>query len=243
VAGKMNRTLEILSSVVVTVAAALLIWTQFENRWSRPAKDNKVQDVRNLTIDASLVTHTRGRGGVALVEFTDYECPFCARHTRDTVPLIEADLLKSDKIRHVVFNFPLEPIHPTSRRASEAAECAARQGRYWQMHDRLFGPSKPEAQLRQLAEGLRLNEAAFSRCLAGEATDAITAQIAEGRRLKVTSTPTFFVGIVQADNSIKLMKRISGAVPFTHFQKAISDVSTMKQDQHSRLGAGVANGS
>src|SRR5687768_2217706 len=75
---------------------------------------------------------------VVVVEFTDYQCPFCARHVRDTMPQIEAEYVKTGKVRYVTREFPLEAIHPQAFKASEAALCAGDQGKYWEMHVRLF---------------------------------------------------------------------------------------------------------
>ena len=232
--GKMKKTLDVLSTILVTLAAALLIWTQVEGRWMGSARRPQVQDVKGLKIEASYIRHTRGTGTVAVVEFSDYECPFCAQHTRKTAPNIEKSLVDTGAVRHIVFNFPLERIHPRARKAAEAAECSARQGQYWPMHERLFGGSEnlSEQELMQFADTLELDRTAFSRCLAGQAADAITSDVAEGRRLGISSTPTFFVGMVQGDGSIALAKRLNGAVPFEDFQKAVDAVRAMKADLH-----------
>lgn len=68
---------DVISSVIVAAAAGLLLWTQVEQRWLKPAEQPKSQDVTGLTIPANKVRHTRGTGTVALVEFTDYQCPYC----------------------------------------------------------------------------------------------------------------------------------------------------------------------
>ena len=138
--GKTKNAFEMFSTALVTLAAALLLWAQVESRWLRPGGRPQPQDVTGLTINAGQVRHSKGAGAIALVEFTDYECPFCAQHTRDTAPSIDRTLVDTGRMRHVLFNFPLERLHPAARKASEAAECASRQGRFWEMHERLFNP-------------------------------------------------------------------------------------------------------
>jgi protein-disulfide isomerase len=217
----------------VTLAAALLLWTQAENRWLRPTPRPQPIDVIGLTIDPSQVRHAKGSGAVVIVEFTDYECPFCAQHTRKTGPNIEKRLVETGIARHVVFNFPLERIHPRARKAAEAAECAARQGHYWEMHERLFSSDAlSEQELMQFADALGLERTAFARCLAGEAAGTITADLAEGRRLGVDSTPTFFVGALQADGSIRLAKRLNGAMPFEDFQRVVEAIKRTRPETH-----------
>ncbi len=75
---------------------------------------------------------------VVLVEFTDYQCPFCGRYVHDAYAQIEAEYIKTGKLRYVIREFPLESIHPQAFKAAEAALCAGDQGKYWEMHDRLF---------------------------------------------------------------------------------------------------------
>lgn len=228
----MAKAFELFSTSLVTLAAGLLLWTQLESRWPQPRSSSlptAVSDVTGLTIDANRVRHTRGTGPVALVEFTDYECPFCQKHTRETFPLIRAKLLETGKIRHVVLNFPLERIHRGARKAAHAAECADQQGRYWEMHELLSTGTTlgEQPHLDGFAQGLKLNMAEFRSCMSGEAGGSIARDLVEGERLGVGSTPTFFIGVVQPDGSIQLAKRFVGARPFGDFEEAIATVSRM----------------
>ena len=75
---------------------------------------------------------------ITLVEFSDYQCPFCARHVRDTAALIEKQYVATGKVRHVFLDYPIDSLHPLAFKAAEAAFCAGEQGKYWEMHDRLF---------------------------------------------------------------------------------------------------------
>jgi protein-disulfide isomerase len=101
-------------------------------------------------------------------------------------------------------------------KASEAAECASKQGRFWEMHERLFANSatlSPDGFVRH-AESIGLDGDAFSECLEHRQTlEKIRDDQAEGRRLGVTGTPAFFLGMVRADGGIDLVRRIRGSVP------------------------------
>ena len=94
---------------------------------------------------------------VVLVEFSDFQCPFCARFSRDTIPQVQTDYVDTGKIKYVFADFPLETIHPYAFKAAEAAGCAGEQGEFWKMHDHLFANQKalkPE-DLSQYAETTR----------------------------------------------------------------------------------------
>ncbi len=102
---------------------------------------------------------------VTVVEFTDYQCPFCARHYQLTYPRLFQEY--GDRIQYVVRNFPIVQNHPHAAKAAEAAECAFVQGRFWQYHDRLFENSSglDNESLERYARDLGLDSSRFDRCL------------------------------------------------------------------------------
>ncbi len=83
---------------------------------------------------------TRGskNAPLTMIEFSDYQCPFCKRHAEQTVPVLIKDYVAAGKVRYAFRDFPLAAIHPLATKAAEAARCAGDQGKYWEMHDRLF---------------------------------------------------------------------------------------------------------
>jgi protein-disulfide isomerase len=131
---------------------------------------------------------------ITVVEFTDYECPFCKRHTTETYPLINANY--GGEIRYVIRNFPLTSIHPHAQKAAEAAECAFDQGLFWEYHDKLFAES-PDLQvdrLKQYAGEVGLDQAAFSQCLdSGQKRQLVEADFQDAVALGLRGTPGFFV--------------------------------------------------
>ena len=135
---------------------------------------------------------------ITLVEFTDYECPFCGRHFRDTAPRILSQY--DGRIKYVVLNFPLSTIHPGAQKAALAAECAHDQGKFWEYHDMLF---------RNQAA---LDTVAFSTCLdSGAKRQQVLSDFQLGQSVGVSGTPMFFV------NGQPLL----GARPFSSFQRMI----------------------
>ncbi len=147
---------------------------------------------------------------VTVIEFSDFECPYCAR-VQSTIKSVEKTY--GDKVRLVFRHYPL-PFHKKAPKASEAAQCAADQGRFWEYHDALFEDQDDFSvpHLKKLAVGLKLDIGQFNKCLNGNRhADRVAADLAEGRRLGISGTPTFFI------NGIKLV----GAVPLRQFQKTI----------------------
>jgi protein-disulfide isomerase len=102
-----------------------------------------------------------------LIEFTDYQCPFCSRHVQQTLPQIERDYVNTGQVRYVVRDFPLESIHKDALKAAEAAHCAGEQGKYWPMHDQLFANQNALGRddLSADAGALGLDVQGIRRCL------------------------------------------------------------------------------
>ena len=215
------------------IAAGLLIWTQIESRWLRPQGRQIIQDVKGLSIKASEVRYVRGSGPVAIIEFTDYQCPFCGTYARDTAPTVDKRLIASNAVRHIVFNLPLEPLHPWARKAGEAAECAGQQGRYW------------DIMLAYLVIRRHLIRVGSTRSRSTPVGPASIRSLPLGRGSEpdhgrhrkrppfgvVYSTPTFFIGLVDSDGSIKLTKRVNGAVSFDALDNVIHMVAPLKRAQ------------
>jgi protein-disulfide isomerase len=172
---------------------------------------------------------------VTLVEFTDYQCPFCGRAYQQTYPPVVAEYVKTGKLRYVIHDYPLEQLHPNAFKAAEAARCAGDQGKYWEMHDRLFGDQKAldEKGLEASAQALGLDAAKFKQCLdTGKYKTEIQSEIAAGQKLGVTGTPTFFLGPTGADpDKFRATQKIGGAFPYTAFKKAIDDIMSPPKEK------------
>ena len=225
-----KTVLDIVSTVLVIAAAGVLLWHMY-NPTPAPGAVPQVEEVKDAKLEADIVRHVRGKGPVALVAFSDYQCPFCAKHVLENGPLIKSKLLDSGSIREVFLNFPL-PIHGFAEKAGEAAECAAKQQRFWEMHEAIFADAKALGidNLTRHAEQLKLDVAKFTKCIdSGETAAAVQRDLAEGKRLAVSGTPAFFIGLVQADGGITLRKRINGAAPFEEFEKAIKDLQPARR--------------
>jgi len=160
---------------------------------------------------------------VGMIEYSEFQCPFCGVFARETLPALEREYVATNRVQLVFRQFPLEAVHSFARKAAESAECAGQQGQFWPMHDLLFRDQKQldSASLARRAKGLGLNGSQFEACLAGEAIDKIEEDIASGKSLGVGGTPTFFIGVVQADRKLKVTQRVSGAQSLGQFRAAL----------------------
>jgi protein-disulfide isomerase len=150
--------------------------------------------------------HIQGAPGAAvtLVEYGDYECPYCgAAH-----PIVkEAQARMGERLRFVFRNFPINTSHPHAEQAAEAAEAAASQGRFWQMHDILFENQKRlrDQDLSAYAEKLGLDVELFDKDLAEHVHAArVREDFMSGVRSGVNGTPTFYINGARHDGSYEL---------------------------------------
>jgi protein-disulfide isomerase len=211
-------------TIVLVAATVVAVRAYMQGRLTgpEPAQPQSAA-IDGLRLDPAAVRHVEGRAPLALVEFTDYECPFCAAFARETFPEVRRALIDTGALRYVVVNFPLTQIHASAMRAAEAAECASHQGHYWEMHDRLFA-SSPDLSYERVMEQAGqagLDRDAFVICLEGQTTNRVAADRIEGQRLGVSGTPSFFLGRVAADGTIELRRRISGPLTVEWLRREI----------------------
>jgi protein-disulfide isomerase len=150
---------------------------------------------------------------VTIVEFSDFECPFCGR-LFPTLKIVERIYL--ERVRIVYRQFPLRRIHPLAQKAAEASLCANEQGRFWEMHDSLFSDQEHLTidALKARAVTLKLDRAAFNTCLdSGKQVAAIDKDVAEGTKAGVTGTPAMFIN----------GRMLVGAQPFATIQAIIEE--------------------
>ena len=162
---------------------------------------------------------------VTVVEFTDYQCPFCSRHFRQTWPQLEQDFVRTGKAKFVLRDLPIESIHPLAFKAAEAANCAGRQGKFWEMHDVMFAnPSALDRKdLTAHAKALGLDVAGFDSCVdSGATAGKIRQDIADSHMAGARGTPIFFVGLTDSDNNqLKAVRIIRGAHSYATFKDTI----------------------
>lgn len=166
---------------------------------------------------------------LVLVEFSDYECPFCIRHFTQTMPQIERDYIATGKLRYVFMDYPIDQLHPAALKAHEAARCAGEQGRFWEMHNRLFTPAGTHGpdQLKQLASQLGLDRTAFDACLdSGRMQAAVRESVDTAMGLGADGTPQMYLAVPNGDGTVRLIRSIRGAVPYPQLKQLIDSMLT-----------------
>lgn len=163
---------------------------------------------------------------ITIVEFSDFQCPFCARFHTQTLPSILEDYIEQGKVKLVFRDFPIQSIHPNALPAAIAAECANDQNKFREMHDRLFEKQNDWNKLEtvealsmfsQYASSMQLDQKVFDSCLtSGKHISEIQKDLEDGRNYGVSGTPGFFVG----NDQIGFVE-LKGAQPFESFKKII----------------------
>jgi protein-disulfide isomerase len=161
---------------------------------------------------------------LTLIEFTDYQCPYCSRFTTNTLPEIVKTYIDSGKLRLALMDLPLEAIHAKAFKAAEATQCAREQGKFWEMHDRLFASQQQLDPWKPHAEALSLDVAKFEACLeSGRHADGVRADMALAQKAGISGTPSFVLGRTDPANPNKVtgIQLLRGAQQFNAFKTAI----------------------
>ena len=169
---------------------------------------------------------------ITIIEFSDFQCPFCARFYTETLPDLKSAYIETGVAKLVYRDFPLQNIHPNAVAAAVASECAHEQDAYWDYHDMLFenmglwgGLDSVSAieVFQTYAVDMELDTDAFDECLgSGNHISEVASDYADGVSYGVTGTPAFFVGNDQVGYVL-----ISGAQPFSVFQTAIERIQSI----------------
>lgn len=153
---------------------------------------------------------------VTMVEFGDFQCPFCRRLFQQALPRIKEQYIKTGKVRFVYRDFPLNSIHAEAQKSAEAAECANEQDKFWPYHDLLYERQDElgTANYKRWAAELGLNTAQFKECLdSGKYYDEVQKDYRDGVALGVTGTPGTFIN----------GRLVAGALPFEQFAELIEE--------------------
>jgi len=163
---------------------------------------------------------------VKLEEYSDFQCPYCARFSEDTEQAVLDSYVATGKV-YFTYHSVGEFIGPESARSAEAAYCAGDQGKFWEYHDYIMGNQRGEnagwfsdRRLTAFAEALNLDTGAFSSCLTGGTyRDMVRQELFTARDLGVQSTPTFIISYESGGQTVTDI--IKGAEPFSTFQQRL----------------------
>ena len=162
---------------------------------------------------------------VAIIEYSDYQCPFCGEFARGVFPRLDSDYVKSGKVRYYFRDLPL-PSHPQAPAAAQAARCAGEQGKYWEMHESLFAnqTALAPADLTKRAQALGLDAGKFGECISsGKFKDNIRRSMVGAERMGINGTPAFLIGVLDANGEVVRVSQVMlGAKDYDEF-KAVLD--------------------
>lgn len=163
---------------------------------------------------------------ITIIEFSDFQCPFCAKFHIQTLPKIMEEYIKEGKVKLVFRDFPIQSIHSNALLASVAAECANEQGKFKEMHDKLFenqnewnnkNTDNVIILFNQYSSEMGIEKEEFDSCLKnGKYIKEIQKDLEDGRTYGVTGTPGFFIG----NDKIGFIE-LKGAHPFENFKNII----------------------
>ena len=220
------------SAVIALAAIMLATWVTIKElpRIQSTSRLEPIINVVGQRVQPAQMLNRLGLAPIAIVEFTDYQCPFCGRFNRETFVRIRRELVETGHVSYVSVHFPLENIHSWAFKASEAVECAGAQDHFWEMHDRLFQNQRTlgETDLVRAASEVGIDTKRFRECLAGEMIAKVRADRAEGLRLRIIGTPTFLIGRVSPEGALVASKRVRGAVSFEMFEAAIEEIANRR---------------
>lgn len=231
----LDNTLKYASYLFVIVCASFGIWrftTVPATTTPAPELHPQVEDVQ-VHLPAELIRHTLGTGPIAFVEFSDFECPYCARHNVQVREQLFAEFIETGLARYVFVHHPRTDLHPEAVNRAVEAECAAVQGLFWEKHDELLQRTYAKYQGQPgfpvLIEGdivpVELDQAAYDACrTAGVALTRVEADVAASSALGKLGTPTIVLGPVQPDGSVDATKKVNGALPLDVFREVLNSL-------------------
>jgi protein-disulfide isomerase len=216
-----------LAGVCVTVAVFYVRGPLMERQAQEPSAGPEAGRRVNLALRSVERSLGSRAAPLTLVEFSDYECPYCAQFNRDTFPEIKRNYIDTGKLRFVHRDLPL-PFHKGAREAAQAALCADEQGAYWAMRDALLANSEclrcEGSGVLALAKSARLDVRKLAACLSEKRhADEIRADIASAQTLKIDGTPTFVLGRTTPEGVEGLV--IKGAQPYSVFESELRNLA------------------
>jgi len=193
-----------------------------------PAAPTPTEHVK-MSVGAGWYSMGRDDAPVTMVEFTDYQCPFCRSFETASFAQLKKEYIDTGKVRFVSRDLPLV-FHPNAPSAAMAARCAGDQHKFWEMRDAMMLDTATDlgpASILKYGEKTNLNMTAFNTCLSDKKyTEAIKKDAADAGTLGISGTPSFVIG--KTDKTEIAGVRIVGAVPYAVFDSTIKDLLANK---------------
>jgi len=213
------------SVTALTGAAALtLLWMVFVRPSPPRPETTSIAEVELPKAPISLdkaATLGSSAATVGIIEYSDYQCPYCRTFELDILPALVAEYVDSGKVLLAFRHFPLQQIHPLATSAAEAAECARRQGSFWEFHRSLFKEQALDrSSLDRLIAKLDADVEGYKTCRTGDASTAVARDVDEAKQHGFRGTPGFLIGRL-VNSRLSVTARITGAKPAAEFRRHI----------------------
>ncbi|KKT28625.1 MAG: DSBA oxidoreductase [Candidatus Yanofskybacteria bacterium GW2011_GWA1_44_21] len=216
---KWNRNWIILSGSIlaaaVMISSSLLYSREFDSGKAQIAPENKIE----VSADDDPYMGS-DKAEVLIIEFSDFQCPYCRSFSEDTLPQLKKEYIDTGKARLVYRDFPLS-FHAGAEPAAQAGQCAWDQGKFWEFHDTAFAEQAKQGngtisfgvkEVKKWAATAGLNMTEFNSCFdSGKYREEVAKDFADGGKAGVSGTPTFFINGT----------RIVGAQPYEVFKSTI----------------------
>ena len=213
--------LDVSSTLAIVAVSASVLWSVHMKPASeagtadpdpQPARPSQGLPSDPVSID-NAQRLGRSDAPFVIVQYSDFQCPYCASVAREGVPTLVDRYINAGKLQLIFRHLPLDRLHPLARQAAEAAECAGGQGKFWQMHDVLFNQTTPlkASAFGSYAKTIGLDVPRFKKCVTEhEMAQRVSRDSDEAARFQISSTPTFLLGMRQADGRVKVVRRATG---------------------------------
>lgn len=213
------------TAAVGVMAVTLVVTTLTKSDAQSPGPQNSLP---NDLVDTGANVSGQPTAPVGVVVFSDFECGYCGRFARETLPLLTQKYVQGGAVLAAFRHFPSQRNHRYAVAAATAATCAGEQGAFWQMHDAMFaqGALLDPPSLKAYVADLGLEGGRFDECTNGDARKVVEQDLADGIALGVAATPTIFVGTRTSDGRVKALSSIRGAQPADVFVRAIEEALT-----------------
>jgi protein-disulfide isomerase len=239
---RFHSTLDTLATVLVIIAAVVVIVFTVQASVVQESAPPLVGNPQELPVPTT--PHPLGASRilgnqsakVAIIEYADFECSFCGDFARSTWPSLKKQYIDTGKVIASFRNLPLSG-HRHAMAAAITAECAGEQGRFWEMHDLLYEADLNVTEGRSLARQIGLDVTAFDKCSEG-VDNKIAADQTLAKTMGIFGTPSFLIGLVQSDRTVKITRVWTGAQPLPVLSSEIDYLLTAAADtKWSRFSA------
>jgi protein-disulfide isomerase len=217
--------LDLVATVLMIAASVGLLWRTFFKATTSPRPSAIAVAANRIPIaDGYVMGSSTAKYG--MVEFADFECPFCGDFARDIFPRLKAQYIDTGRVRFAFRHLPLSN-HSYAANAAALTDCAARENQFWPMHDRLFSRPLDLSHKRILAHAasLDINRDRFNRCVADQAGMArVNLDLAAAKALGLSSTPTFVFGVLDQAGTLTIESAVMGIGSEEDFSNLLNDI-------------------